>query len=49
MDKVLDLANYGIPWASYVNPTVGKKGFWERAEKKIEKDLEDTMGKFFER
>lgn len=49
MDKVLDLANDGIPWASYVKPTVGKKGFWERAEKKIEKDLEDTMGKFFER
>ena len=49
MGQVLDLANYGTPWASYVKPTVGKKGFWESAEKKIEKDLEDTMGKFFER
>lgn len=49
MDKVLDLANYGKPWASYVKPTIGKKGFWERAEKKFEKDLEDAMGKLFER
>ena len=28
-------------------PTVGKKGFWERAEKKIEKDLKKTMRAFF--
>ena len=53
MEQVLELANYGKPWTTAsgaeAKDTVGKKGFWERAEKKIEKDLEDTMGKFFER
>ena len=51
MQQVLELANYGIPFTTkngkQARPTVGKKGFWERIEKKIEKRLEDTMGKFF--
>lgn len=51
MDKVLNLANSGIPWTtksgSSARRTVGKRGFWERAEKKIGKSFEKTLGSFF--
>ena len=44
MGQVLDLANYGKPWVTAsgnpARPTVGKKGFWERAEKKVKKSFE---------
>jgi len=41
MEAVLTLADKG----SYpgLRPTVGNGGFWEKAEKKIEKDLNATM------
>jgi len=41
MEQVLTLADKG----SYpgLRPTVGNTGFWERAERKIEKDLNETM------
>lgn len=35
---------YGGKFAA---PTVGKKGFWERAEKRIEKDLYKVMKRYF--
>lgn len=51
MDVVLELANYGKPWTTKNNklakPTVGKKGFWERAEKKMERDFEKTLKRYF--
>lgn len=51
MQQVLELANYGTPWTTAsgaaAKPTLGKKGFWERAEKKIEKSLNKTLKKFF--
>ena len=45
MEAVLTLANKG----SYpgLKPTVGKTGFWDRAEKKIKKDFNDVMKSFF--
>lgn len=53
MGQVLDLANYGTPWTTHsgatARATLGKKGFWERSEKKIEKTLDDTMSQFFEK
>lgn len=53
MEQVLNLANYGIPWktqsGALARPTVGKSGFWERAEKKMEKTLDDTMSQFFDK
>lgn len=51
MTQVLNLANYGKPWTTESgNParaTLGKKGFWERAEKKMQRTLDRTMGQFF--
>lgn len=51
MSQVLDLANYGTPWitkeGSNARSTLGKKYFWERAEKKIEKSLKDTLRSYF--
>lgn len=51
MTQVLDLANYGKPWTTKSgNParaTLGKKGFWERAEKKMQRTLDRTMRQFF--
>lgn len=51
MEQVLNLANYGDAWTTSsgkkARPVVGKSGFWERAERKIEKDLNDTMSSFF--
>ena len=53
MGQVLDLANYGIPWTTQggatARSTLGKKGFWERSEKKMEKTLDDTMSQFFDK
>lgn len=53
MGQVLDLANYGIRWKTKsgapAKATVGKNGFWERAEKKMEKTLDDTMSQFFDK
>lgn len=51
MTQVLDLANYGKPWTtkngSPARATLGKKGFWERAEKKMQRTLDRTMRQFF--
>lgn len=49
MHDVLNLANYRITSSSvgYLKPALGKAGFWERAEKKMEKTLNQTMKKFF--
>lgn len=51
MQQVLELANYGTPWTTKsgatAKPTLGKKGFWERAEKKMEKTFNRTLKKFF--
>ena len=51
MQQVLKLANYGTPWTTAsgatAKPTVGKSGFWERAENKMEKTLNRTLKKFF--
>lgn len=46
---VLRLANSGITKGSvgYLRPTLGKKGFWESSEKKMERVLNSTMRKFF--
>lgn len=53
MGQVLDLANYGIPWTTHggatARATLGKKGFWERAEEKMEKTLDNTMSQFFDK
>ena len=49
MEDILNLANDGIVNSSvgYLRNTVGKKGFWERAEKKMERSFNNTMRKFF--
>ena len=51
MTQVLNLTNYGKPWTTKrgytAKATLGKKGFWERAENKMGKTLELTMKKFF--
>lgn len=51
MQQVLELANYGTPWTTAsgatAKQTLGKKGFWERAEKKMDKTLDITLKKFF--
>ena len=51
MEQVLMLANYGAPWTTSggraAHPTVGKKGFWERAQQKMEKTASTTFGQFF--
>ena len=51
MEDVLNLANYGKQFTTKnggkARPTLGKKGFWEESEKKIEKTFDDTMKKFF--
>ena len=50
MEDVLHLANDGIVSSSvgYLRETVGRRGFWDRAEHKMEKTLNDTMHKFFD-
>lgn len=51
MQQVLELANYGTPWitssGATAKPTLGRKGFWERAEKNMEKSLKYTLKNFF--
>ena len=51
MTQVLHLANEGSPWTTQggrpAHPTVGKKGFWDRAQQKMEKTLDETMSKYF--
>lgn len=51
MEQVLNLANYGTPWTtksgSKARQTVGKKGFWERAEKEMERTFNATLSKSF--
>lgn len=53
MEQVLNLANSGIPFTSKngypARPTLGKKGFWEASEKKMERTLNQTMRKFFKK
>lgn len=52
MEDVLKLANDGIPFITQgghpARPTVGKRGFWDDAKKKMEITLEHTIGKFFD-
>lgn len=53
MEQVLNLANYGVEkaWTTKsgkrANPTIGRKGFWERAENKMGKTLIRSMKKYF--
>lgn len=51
MQEVLNLANSGIRFTTKngypAKDTVGKKHFWERAEKNMEKTLNSTLKKFF--
>lgn len=51
MSQVLALANSGAAWTTAsgapARDTVGRKGFWERAEKKIEKDFHKRLAQFF--
>lgn len=51
MTDVLNLANYGKQFTTKnggkARPTLGKKGFWEESEKKMEKTFDDIMKKFF--
>lgn len=53
MTQVLNLANYGTPFTTKngysAKPTLGKKGFWERAEKRMQKTLDRTMKQFFKK
>ncbi len=53
MEQVLNLANSGIPFTSKngypARPTLGKMGFWEASEKKMERTLNQTMRKFFKK
>ena len=49
MTQVLDLANSGIPWTTkrggQARPTVGKSGFWERAQDRMDKSWNSIMKK----
>lgn len=51
MSQVLQLANYGKKWTtkggSLARDTLGKKGFWENAENKMEKSFYRVMRSFF--
>ena len=49
MLDVLRLANNGITTSSVgkLRRTIGNRGFWERAEKKMGKTFNSTMRKFF--
>lgn len=49
MSEVLAVANDHGNNPGHLNPPVGKQGFWDRAERQIEKDFDDTMGQFFEK
>lgn len=47
MEDVLNLANYGTNQSSvgYLRDTVGKEGFWEEMQDRMEKDFYSTMRK----
>lgn len=49
MKDVLKLANEGVTSSSVgkLRPTVGRQGFWEKAERDMERDLRKIMGKYF--
>lgn len=49
MKDVLNLTNYGITNSSVgkLRHAVGNEGYWEKAEQNIEKDVNETMRKFF--
>lgn len=51
MGAVLNLANYGAGWKTkggkIAHPTVGNKGFWERAERHIEEIFNQEVGSAF--
>ena len=51
MQKVLELANDGTQWITAngkkARLAVGRREFWERAEKNMEKDFEETLSKTF--
>lgn len=51
MGQVLELANSGNAWrtqsGAWANPTVGRKHFWERTLKSIEKTFNKAMRKHF--
>lgn len=51
MEDVLNLANYGITDSSVgrLRHALGNKGFWEDAEEKMERTLNQTIGKFFKK
>lgn len=48
MSDVLNLANYGITDSSVgmLSPTLGKRGFWERAKNKMSKTLNENIKTF---
>lgn len=52
MEQVLNLANYKTRWiTSGGHPArlaLGKTGFWERAEEKMEDTFNKTMRQFFD-
>ena len=52
MKQVLDLANDGIAFTTKngypARPTVGKGGFWQESEKKINDNLNNTLSVFFD-
>lgn len=50
MQDVLRLTNDGETNSSVgkLRPAVGKGGYWENAEKEIEKDFNDEMSKYFD-
>ena len=51
MTQVLHLANEGAPWTTSggrpAHPTVGRKGFWDRAQQKMEKTFNETLSSYF--
>ena len=51
MGQVLELANYGKPFTTkggkLAHPTLGKKGFWEQAEKAMSKRLKSKIKENF--
>jgi len=50
MGAVLDVANnHGMSSTYILRPPLGRQGFWERAEKKIEKTFNKTMRSFFKK
>lgn len=50
MQDVLKLTNNGITNSSvgYLQPAVGRSGYWERAESHMQDDLDSAMSKHFD-